>query len=202
VPWSARNLEVLHAPVPVATDLGQTLAGTYDPLAAADRFRWRNTRRLPPQDAAALHRPTEAARSAALTRVGLDYLRAHPADVLLASAWNTARMAELDPYAVRNLAGEVHSRPLAAVSVAGFAVVAALAAAGAFTRHARAAPLWLWLTPMLLWAGTVPFAVNFSRFRAPIDPFLELLAALALLAVFDRVRRRAGRQRAGMLLDG
>ena len=30
--------------------------------------------------------------------------------------------------------------------------------------------------------GTVPFAVNFDRFRAPIDPFLILLAALAITA--------------------
>jgi hypothetical protein len=169
---------VFHAPVPVATDLGQTLAGTYNPLAAADRFRWRATRRLPPQDKPALREPTEAKRSAALTREGLDYLRAHPADLLLATAWNTARLVELDQHGL--LAGELGSRRLATIGIAGFAVLAALALPGAFTRRARAAPLWLWLIPLLLWASTAPFGVNFSRFRAPIDPFLELLAAAAV----------------------
>jgi 4-amino-4-deoxy-L-arabinose transferase-like glycosyltransferase len=191
-PWTVRNLDVLHARVPVSTDLGQTLAGTYNPASALDRFRWRNTRRLPPPDRPAAHRPTEAARSAALTRDGLRYLAAHPADVGLATVWNTARLLELDPVARESLAGEVQSRTLAAVSVGGFALLAALAPAGAFTRRARGAPRWLWLVPLLMWAGTVPFAVNFSRFRAPIDPFLELLAALTLAAAAPAVRRAAG----------
>jgi hypothetical protein len=193
-PWTARNLQVLHAPVPVSTDLGQTLAGTYNPAAAADRFRWRNTRRLPRQDRPAAHRRTEAARSAALTRDGLRYLAAHPGDVALAAAWNTARLLELDPHARESLAGEVQSRTLAAVSVAGFAVLAGLALLGALTRRARRAPLWLWLAPILLWAGTAPFAVNFSRFRAPIDPFLELLAALPPAAAAPLARRAGGRR--------
>ena len=191
-PWTLRNLTVLHAPVPVSTDLGQTLAGTYNPVAAANRFRWRNTRRLPPQDRPALRRPTEAERSAALTRDGLRYLGAHPADAGLATLWNTARLLELDPSAREALAGEVQSRSLAAVAIGGFALLAALALPGAFTRRARAAPRWLWLVPLLLWAGTVPFAVNFSRFRAPIDPFLVLLAALTPAAAAPRVRRAAG----------
>jgi 4-amino-4-deoxy-L-arabinose transferase-like glycosyltransferase len=191
-PWTLRNLEVLHARVPVSTDLGQTLAGTYNPASAAERFRWRNTRRLPPPDRPAAHRPTEAARSAALTRDGLRYLAAHPADAGLAALWNTARLLELDPVARESLAGEVQSRSLAAISIGGFALLAALALPGAFTRRARTAPLWLWLVPLLMWLGTVPFAVNFSRFRAPIDPFLELLAALTPAAAAPHVRRAAG----------
>jgi 4-amino-4-deoxy-L-arabinose transferase-like glycosyltransferase len=191
-PWTLRNLAVLHAPVPVSTDLGQTLAGTYNPVAAANRFRWRNTRRLPPQDRPALKRPTEPERSAALTRDGLRYLGAHPGDAGLAALWNSARLLELDPSAREALAGEVQSRSLAAVSIGGFALLAALALPGAFTRRAGAVPRWLWLVPLLMWAGTVPFAVNFSRFRAPIDPFLELLAALTPAAAAPHVRRAAG----------
>lgn len=191
-PWTVRNVVVLRAAVPVATDLGQTLAGTYNPISAINRFHWRNTRRLPAADRPALAAPTEAARSAALSRAGLRYLAAHPLDVLSASTWNTARLLELDPAGRSNLAGELRSRSLARVSVAGFALLALLAAGGALTRRARAAPWWLWLIPVLMWAGTVPFAVNFSRFRAPIDPFLILLAALAVTAAGERVARAVG----------
>jgi 4-amino-4-deoxy-L-arabinose transferase-like glycosyltransferase len=190
LPWTLRNASVLHAPVPVATDLGQTLAGTYNPASAAKHFRWRNTRHLPSVDAAALGHP-EAQRSSALTRDGLRYLAAHPLAVFEASAWNTLRLIDVDPVARVDLAGELRSRALARVSFIGFGVLALLAFAGLFARRLRAGPWWLWLTPVLLWLGTVPFAVNFDRFRAPIDPFLILLAALAVTAVAERVSQAA-----------
>jgi hypothetical protein len=50
---------------------------------------------------------------------------------------------------------------------------------------------------VLLWAGTVPFAVNFDRFRAPLDPFLILLAALALTAGAERAARPWARRTVG-----
>jgi 4-amino-4-deoxy-L-arabinose transferase-like glycosyltransferase len=193
LPWTVRNAVVLHAPVPVATDLGQTLAGTYDSAAALDHFRWHAQRRLPPEDQAARAIPDEPARSAALTRAGLRYIGRHPLSVAAASAWNTARLLELDPPARAILGKEVGSQPLGRLSVAGFAVIAVLALLGAATRRARRTPYFVWLVPLVLWLGTVPFAVNFSRFRAPLDPFAILLAALAVTAVAQGVHRRASR---------
>jgi 4-amino-4-deoxy-L-arabinose transferase-like glycosyltransferase len=195
LPWTLRNASVLHAPVPVATDLGQTLAGTYNPASAALHYRWRNTRHLPPADAPALAHP-EAQRSSALTRDGLRYLSAHPFAVVEASAWNTLRLLDADRTARSELAGVLHSRALARASFTGFGLLALLALAGLFVPRTRAAPRWLWLVPVLLWAGTVPFAVNFDRFRAPLDPFLILLAALALTAAGEKVTRRAVREAA------
>jgi hypothetical protein len=46
------------------------------------------------------------------------------------------------------------------------------------TRRARRAPKWLWLIPICL--ATSLFVTGFIRFRAPIDPFLVMLAALAI----------------------
>ncbi len=146
LPWTLRNASVLHAPVPVATDLGQTLAGTYNPASAARHFRWRNTRHLPAADASALAHP-EAQRSAALTRDGLRYLSAHPLAVVEASAWNTLRLLDVDRVARQDLAGELRSRGLARVSFVGFGVLALLAFAGLFARRLREGPWWLWLTP-------------------------------------------------------
>ena len=68
-----------------------------------------------------------------------------------------------------------------------FYVLSLLALAGALTPAARRAPAWFWLAPILLFASVI-FAGSALRYRAPIEPFLALLAALALTA---RGRRRA-----------
>jgi 4-amino-4-deoxy-L-arabinose transferase-like glycosyltransferase len=193
-PWTVRNALVLHHVVPVATDLGQTVRGTYNPVSAANRFRWRGTHKLPHSDRAAVNQPNEATRSAALTRLGLRYVRRHPVAVAQAAWWNTLREFDLQAGARGNLAGEVRSRALGRVSVAAFAAMAALALAGAFTARARRAPRFVWLIPVLMWLGTVLLAVNFSRFRAPLEPFFVLLGALAATAAGERLARR-GRER-------
>jgi hypothetical protein len=75
------------------------------------------------------------------------------------------------------------SVPLWAADAAAYAfyALALLALAGALTPAARRAPAWLWLAPVLLFA-TIIFAGSAIRYRAPIEPFLALLAALALTA--------------------
>jgi hypothetical protein len=191
VPWTVRNAVELHALVPVSTDLGKTLAGTYNATAPPNRYRWRGPQRLPAADRAAARTRPEAARDRALTRLALRYIAAHPPAVIKAMAWNTARMLEIDPVSRAILGVVVASRALAIASIAGFALLAVLAVLGLLTRTARAAPLWLWTAPVVLWLGTAPFAVNFERFRWPLDPFLVLLAACALVAAARRARPRA-----------
>jgi 4-amino-4-deoxy-L-arabinose transferase-like glycosyltransferase len=193
VPWTVRNVHALGATVPVATNLGKTLAGTYNPLSAQDYWRWRGPRRLPASYRSALREPTEAGRDRALTRAGEDYIRAHPASVPAASAWNTARLLELDQRGRSNLKAVLGSRVLSWASILGFWALAVVALAGAFTRRFRRAPAWFWLMPVLLWLGTAPFAVNFDRFRAPIDPFLVMAAALALAPLVERGAARRPR---------
>jgi 4-amino-4-deoxy-L-arabinose transferase-like glycosyltransferase len=190
VTWTIRNAVVLNGPVPVATNLGQTLAGTYNAESAGHYYRWRSPRLLAAERRRELRAMSEPERSASLARDGLRYIRAHPASPLVVSLENTARLAEADHEARSTLASVVGSRPLARASIAGFALFTALAVAGAFTRRARAAPRFVWLMPLLMWASVVPLAVNFSRFRAPLDPFAVLLAALALDALRAAVRRR------------
>jgi 4-amino-4-deoxy-L-arabinose transferase-like glycosyltransferase len=187
-PWTVRNAVELHAFVPVSTELGQTLAGTYNATAPANRFLWRGPHKLPRADRVAAARRDEAARSAALTRLALRYIRAHPLAVPEAMVWNTVRMLELQRHSRDILGSDVGSRRLATISVVGFAVLLGLALLGACTRAARRAPVFLWLTPLLLWLSAVPFAVNFSRFRSPIDPFLVLAAACVVTPL---LRRRA-----------
>jgi hypothetical protein len=191
LPWTARNAAEFGAFVPVATNFGQTLEGTYNAESADHYYRWRSPRRLPPERRAELRAMNEAERSAALTRDGWRYIRAHPEAPPVVVLENSARMAEIDPGGRSVLERVIGSRRLMHVSVAGFVICAALALAGAFTQRARTAPRSVWLMPVLLWASAGALAVGFSRFRAPIDPFLVLLAALAVGAVAD-ARRAPG----------
>src|SRR4051794_1728985 len=187
-PWTVRNAIVLGGFVPVASNLGQTLAGTYNAESARHYYRWRSPTLLPARRRAQLRAMTEPQRSASLQEDGLRYIRAHPAAPLVVSLENTARLAELDPEARSVLRVVVGSKSLTRLSIAGFGVFALLALAGAFTARARAVPWPVWLIPLLLWASVAPFAVNFSRFRAPLDPWLVLLAALAVRAAVRGTR--------------
>jgi hypothetical protein len=112
-----------------------------------------------------------------------------PPYVLKAAFWNSARFTSL----VQRDYGLGEDIGLDAVhvdaAVYGFLVVLPLALAGAFTRRARSAPLWFWACPALMWAVTVVLA-GFIRYRSPIDPFVVLLAALAVVGALERLPNR------------
>ena len=64
-----------------------------------------------------------------------------------------------------------------------FWVFALLALAGAFTKLARRTPLFVWMVPVLLYLSVVFLVVETPRYRTGIDPFIVMLAALALRRV-------------------
>ena len=78
----------------------------------------------------------------------------------------------------------------ARIGVLGFWLLLVLAVCGAFTRAARGAPRWVWLVPVLLALSVVLVNVETPRFRAPIDPFLVMLAACAVAAAIARLAAR------------
>jgi hypothetical protein len=65
-------------------------------------------------------------------------------------------------------------------------LVEVLAVAGALTRRARQAPFWVWGIPLALLATTI-LVQGAPRFRLPVDPFLLLLASLALVTLAERL---------------
>jgi hypothetical protein len=71
--------------------------------------------------------------------------------------------------------------------VVAFWILALLALAGLITRSVREAPRWLWGIPILLALSTVLVNMETPRFREPVDPFLILLAACAVMAVVRRL---------------
>jgi hypothetical protein len=138
----------------------------------------------------------EPAEQRALTRRSVRYMADHPGYVVAVGGRNLWRLSGLAGPRWWQFSGRTLSLPRWTASVSGVAFLAflALALAGAFTRAARAAPRWLWLMPVLMLASVV-FVVGETRFRAPIDPFVILLAALA-------VREFAGRAATVRILPG
>ena len=199
-PWTIRNAVEFVRFVPVSTQDGYTLAGTYNDAA-------RERERFPATESPAAWVEWYAVRenidelrtvpgnevdqSDALRRRSLDYAGDHPGYVAQVVWWNLRRMfdaAGLEWVRIE-LSLAALPRGLAWFELAGFWLVAALALAGALGAAARAAPRWVWGVPLVM-VLTVP-VVGYFRLRAPIDPFLAILAALGALALLDRVRARA-----------
>jgi hypothetical protein len=188
LPWTIRNYETFHAFVPVSTQLGSALAGTYNSEAKADRFNpasWRTLKRVDD------YRPIfnkirstpEPALEKQLRSASIDFIKAHPAYVLTVAYWTTRRMLDLAgmDWSIHTAATISATRGWAIAGVICFWIFALLAILGATTRRARAAPLWA--VPFLMYLGVVFLVVETPRYRMAIDPFIVLLAALALTRV-------------------
>ena len=65
----------------------------------------------------------------------------------------------------------------------------ALALVGATRRGARRVPWFVWILPLAMYLSVVFLAAETPRYRAAIDPFIVLLAAIAV------TQRTAGRRR-------
>ena len=193
-PWTIRNAIVLHRFIPVTDENGITLAGTYNPTSASNPqipYRWIYFGGIP-ADAGIAHDAahlTEPALSNRLVTAALHYIRHHPSAPLLAAYHNLRRLLELEgSTAWRTSTASIGiTGGTARIGVYGFWIIAALALVGLFTRLARRAPWWLWAVPILLALSVIFVNAETPRFRAPIDPYVIMLAACALVAVGGRV---------------
>jgi 4-amino-4-deoxy-L-arabinose transferase-like glycosyltransferase len=193
-PWTIRNARELHHFVPISTQFGSALAGTYNDAARGDTQNpaaWQGIRHVP--DYAYLFRrvgtTNEAVLESELRKASLRYIREHPTYVAKVGWWNTRRMLDL--------AGRRRSRATAATitinhywadrGILCFWIFAALALAGAFTAMARRTPWYVWAMPILMFLSVVFLVVETPRYRTPIDPFIVLLAAAALVTGARRV---------------
>jgi hypothetical protein len=193
-PWTIRNARELHAFVPISTQFGSALAGTYNDAARGDTHNpaaWQGIRHVP--DYAYLFNrvgtTNEAVLEAKLRAASLHYIREHPTYVAKVGWWNTRRMLDL--------ASRQRSRATAATitinhfwadrGILCFWIFAALALAGAFTAMARRTPWYVWAMPILMFFSVVFLVVETPRYRTPIDPFIALLAAAAVVTAGRRV---------------
>jgi 4-amino-4-deoxy-L-arabinose transferase-like glycosyltransferase len=200
-PWTVRNAVQMHAFIPVSDFTGSWIAGTYNDQARADKEHPGSSQTFVAGEFDDLDGVPEVERQRELTRRGLIYAADHPQYVAQVLLHNTRRLLNLHGASWWRRQGRTMSLPLWAADAAAYAfyALALLALAGALTPAARRAPAWLWLTPILLFASVI-FAGSAIRYRAPIEPFLALLAALALTA---RERQQPVQQpRSDGLADG
>jgi 4-amino-4-deoxy-L-arabinose transferase-like glycosyltransferase len=199
LPWTVRNAEVMHRFIPVSDETGITLVGTYNAASAADPvvpYKWRLFFGIPGERPLIRQagRLTEPQLGDKLQHQALHYISDHPFAPLSAGYHNTLRLLELEGTFAWKASASGISLPtsVARYGVIGFWIVGLLALAGAFSRPVRTAPKWVWAVPLLLALSVVLVNVETPRFRAPIDPFVILLAAAGLSAVAAAVSARLG----------
>jgi hypothetical protein len=178
--------------VPVSTNGGYTLAGTYNDTSRKDpRFRaaWRPANLDPAYRQLLLRAPsmTEPEVNAMLGKAARSYMADHPGYVVEVGARDLLRLFSVGGRDFHRLAtvSEVGLGPgWSDVSQLGFLGFAILALGGAATRATGRIPLWIWLVPAVM--ATVVFILASQRFRTPIDPFVILLAAAGVVAAYGR----------------
>jgi 4-amino-4-deoxy-L-arabinose transferase-like glycosyltransferase len=196
-PWTIRNAVVLDSFVPVTTQLGTALAGTYNDAARTDREHpasWRSLRRVPDYQylVRRWHQIPEPALDRKLRAAAVRYATHHPEYVADVAFWNTVRMLDLAGLSwSRHTASTISVGPRwADAGVVCFWLVAALAVAGALTSRGRRVPLHVAAVPALLYLSVVFVVFETPRYRTGIDPFIVMLASVALVTAWDANRER------------
>jgi 4-amino-4-deoxy-L-arabinose transferase-like glycosyltransferase len=200
-PWTVRNAVEMHAFVPVSTQSGYLLAGTYndavrnDPVypglyrpATADPKLAQLVRASKIDEVETARRLRQAAR---------DYMRDHPRYVAQVVGWSSTRITQLSggaDYGRFALSFQGIGSGLADAATYAWYAAALLAIAGLALVRRGVGPLWFWLTPLLLLATVVVISGD-TRYRLPIEPFAVLLAAAAIARGYDGVRRRSAAPR-------
>jgi 4-amino-4-deoxy-L-arabinose transferase-like glycosyltransferase len=198
-PWTIRNAIETGKFIPINTESGETLAGTYNSVSFRDKTNpasWR------------LPRDTEYKSIKQLGLSGfevdkrlrkgaLDFAGRHPGYPAKVALWNGIRLLDLSGQKRWRFEGAtIDVQPGyadAGVYVFWFVALAALVglALPSARRTLGRAPRWLWLAPGLLLLGTLLVSAETPRHRAPIDPFILLVAAVALASLRGRRSRTA-----------
>jgi 4-amino-4-deoxy-L-arabinose transferase-like glycosyltransferase len=193
-PWTIRNAVEFGRFIPVSTQDGFTLAGTYNATSEARDAIWIPAN-IDPAMRALLDQSRdldEAALNARLRSAAREFALDHAGYVPSVAWHNLRRLVNLGGTRYeRIVAGQEYGlgHDWARLMVWSTIPLLILAAAGAFTAAARRAPLWVWALPVLF--ATTVFVLATNRHRAAIDPFLLMLAALAVVPLYERVRRRS-----------
>jgi hypothetical protein len=186
--WEVRDVVVMHHVIPLTTQDGYFLAGTYNATSAhfpGQPGVWI----VPVQDPvmARLFRAHPHAQEVRLNnlfnRAARDYATAHPAYIATVVAYNFLRLFDLAGLAFARAAtyGEYGYQSSAGLAeFVSILALLALAIVGALRGGLRGWPAGLWLVPVLLLVVTLPTRAN-PRFRAPIDPYLVIIASAALV---------------------
>ena len=192
VPWTVRNAVEFHDFVPISTQSGFLVAGTYNATSDHDPVT-PGAYRPASFDPALRPIVTDPAldeneMNKKLSKAGRTYAKDHPGYVPRVLWWNGLRLLGLErPLATTESAYQFQGigKGYAKLALAAWFVVAAAALAGLGLGAARGAPWWVWILPPLLYVSVIWISSDI-RYRAPIEPFVVLAAAAAITS-----RRRA-----------
>jgi 4-amino-4-deoxy-L-arabinose transferase-like glycosyltransferase len=190
-PWLVRDADVMHTFVPITDESGYALVGTYNRVAQS-RTDYPALYTPPVFEIGEIERLArglnEAQFSDRLQTLAEDYVKAHPSSLLKTAFWTTLRLFNLTGLGFERMIEPTWSFPLwlAVVSVYSFWLVGAFAIGGALTLAARRPPWAFWICPVALLATTV-FVGGATRYRTPADPWIVLLAALAVCSISRRI---------------
>jgi hypothetical protein len=203
-PWTLRNARALHSFVPISTTSGLSLAGTYNPVTASagsteglsyPKGLWYPPFRVPEFRHLWHGTLNEGEIDRILRRDALRYATDHPVYPAEVAALNTMRLFGVGPghtfstYAWYNEMGVPRrARPWTTRSLQLLTLVALVGVFAMVTRRlSRPSPAaFVWLVPIVLLFSTV-FLVGGIRYRAPLDPFLVMLASVPLTALATRL---------------
>lgn len=190
-PWTIRNAIDLHHFVPVSTETGNTLAGTYNPVSQANHARWL----LPVTEAhsyVSLYRRYHGpALDGRLIAAIAGYAFRHPAYPLEVLGWNSLRLLGFDGqgWAAWSLHTMSLSDRMAPAVWLGTLVVTLLAVAEVLRRRRPVAVILVPAVALLLPAALVNGEM---RLAAPAQALLALLGAATVADALRRARLAAG----------
>jgi 4-amino-4-deoxy-L-arabinose transferase-like glycosyltransferase len=195
-PWLIRDASVFHQFVPISTENGITLAGTYNPTSAASNppYMWHLYTEVPSLRSISneAHSLNEVQLSNKLAGRSLSYIAHHPLSPLSVAFHNTLRLLELEgSFAWKASASSIGlDLGLAKIGVLSFWLLVIVALFGIRTQAIRRVPGWFWGVPLVMWITVAFVNAETPRFREPLDPFVLLLAACALTAAWERWQPR------------
>jgi 4-amino-4-deoxy-L-arabinose transferase-like glycosyltransferase len=192
-PWTIRNEIVLHGFIPISMQ-DSAIYGTFNAAAAHDPvypYAWRDD---PPAVAHLFdrrHPLPDVKLRAKLIQAGTDYISAHPTSVLGAFFWNgLSRLWDVrhQSRALAEVPHEGRSRFISEIGLDIYYVLLPLALIGLW--RARHRP-WLPLGLLAIALGaSIVFTVDAgTRYRAPLEPVIVVLACVGALGPRYRLER-------------
>jgi 4-amino-4-deoxy-L-arabinose transferase-like glycosyltransferase len=194
LPWTLRNAIEFHDFVPISTQSGFLVAGTYNATSDHDPA---NPGAYRPASFDPALRPIVADPSLdenqvnkELSKAGRTYAKDHPGYVPRVFWWNGLRLLALErPVATTEAAYKFQGigPGYAKLALIAWYLAVTAAVAGLLLGGARGVPWWLWVVPLLLYVSVIAISSDI-RYRAPIEPFV-LCAAAAAVTGRRRVRQ-------------
>jgi 4-amino-4-deoxy-L-arabinose transferase-like glycosyltransferase len=198
IPWTIRNYRATGGEfIPISSEAGPTLAGTYNDTAKKMDWFWRPLSLNENAEYQAIYRRrndmSQGAYDRQMRTAVFHYIRAHPLSVPQVIFWNTVRLLDLGATTTRRFTaftGTGAGPRQADIAALAFWLVGLLALLGSVGAIRRSSVRLVWLVPLLIWFTTVVVTSGTPRLRAGLDPFIVLLAGYTVSWAISFWRRR------------